>query len=267
MMKAPESAAGALRIFSQDCFVEGCDASVIKQHCKIRKGCRNKPVFIWKCFLLAIFLAKKAVESHCPRVVTCADVLAIVTRDSYNEPLRFEVQMGRRDGPDGLVSEASRVAGNILHANDSLSSNLTLPIQRVIYPRHGSPLGRCLSLLGVMSRIYSCSLSFDVDPNMNQNHAKEFRETFPEENFDPTKGFGLLGTDRLASDPRTQVYVNLMANYQELFYSHFITATIRLGITGVKTGNEGEIRQDCGSFNNNSVYSIANKQTMYGFVL
>lgn len=96
------------------------------------------------------------------------------------------MQMGRRDGPDGLVSEASRVAGNILHANDSLSSNLTLPIQRVIYPRHGSPLGRCLSLLGVMSRIYSCSLSFDVDPNMNQNHAKEFRETFPEENFDPT---------------------------------------------------------------------------------
>jgi peroxidase len=121
--EAPESAAGALRIFSQDCFVEvrllqfsahnlfsffsafhfqslinfkisvniifgcfmeSCDASVIKQHCKIRKGCRNKPVFIWKCFLLAIFLAKKAVESHCPRVVTCADVLAIVTRDCYN---------------------------------------------------------------------------------------------------------------------------------------------------------------------------------------
>ncbi|KAG6773656.1 hypothetical protein POTOM_020948 [Populus tomentosa] len=76
------------------CFMEGCDASVIKQH------------------------SKKAVESHCPRVVTCA-VLAIVTRDSYN------VQMGRRDGPDGLVSEASKVAGNILHANDILANNLT----------------------------------------------------------------------------------------------------------------------------------------------
>lgn len=46
----------------------------------------------------------------------------------------------------------------------------------------------------------------------------------------------MLGRDRLASDPRTQVYVNLMANYQELFYSHFITATIRLGITGLKPG-------------------------------
>ncbi|KAJ6996766.1 hypothetical protein NC653_013381 [Populus alba x Populus x berolinensis] len=51
-----------------------------------------------------------------------------------------------------------------------------------------------------------------------------------------------------------------MANYQELFYTHFITAMIRLGITWVKTGNEGEIRQDCGSFNNNSVYSIAKFQ-------
>ncbi|KAJ6929530.1 hypothetical protein NC652_013412 [Populus alba x Populus x berolinensis] len=58
-----------------------------------------------------------------------------------------------------------------------------------------------------------------------------------------------------------------MADYQELFYTHFITAMIRLGITWVKTGKEGEIRQDCRSFNNNSVYSIAKKQTMYGFVL
>uniref|UniRef100_A0A6N2LX79 Uncharacterized protein n=1 Tax=Salix viminalis TaxID=40686 RepID=A0A6N2LX79_SALVM len=52
-----------------------------------------------------------------------------------------------------------------------------------------------------------------------------------------------------------------------LFYSHFITAMIGLGILGVKTGNVGEIRKDCGSSDDNSVYSISNKQTVYGFVL
>ena len=59
------------------------------------------------------------------------------------------------------------------------------------------------------------------------------------------KGFDLLGTDRvLASDPRAQVYVNLMAYGQELFYSHFITAMIEIGVIGVKTGNVGEMRKD-----------------------
>ncbi|KAJ6682477.1 hypothetical protein OIU74_020671 [Salix koriyanagi] len=74
----------------------------------------------------------------------------------------------------------------------------------------------------------------------------------------------------LASDPRAQVYVNL--NHAQVyakskFYSHFITAMIGLGIIGVKTGNVGEIRKDYGSSDDNSVYSIPNKQTVYGFVL
>ena len=53
----------------------------IKQHCKTRKGCRNKPVMSGNVFDL-FFRATTAVESHCPRVVSCADVVAIVPRDT-----------------------------------------------------------------------------------------------------------------------------------------------------------------------------------------
>jgi peroxidase len=45
------------------------------------------------------------------------------------------------------------------------------------------------------------------------------------------------------------LYVSLMAKDQDVFYSHFITAMIKLGTIRVKTGNEGEITQDCGSSN------------------
>ena len=141
-----------------------------------------------------------------------------------------------------------------------------------------------------MSRIYGGNRSFDIEPNMDQNHAKTIREhvrkrtliqLFLNQMIRSTaltlgnaiyhnlqKGFDLLGTDRvLASDPRAQVYVNLMAYGQELFYSHFITAMIEIGVIGVKTGNVGEMRKDCGSSADNSVYSISNKQTVYGLVL
>ncbi|KAJ4830634.1 hypothetical protein Tsubulata_936744 [Turnera subulata] len=276
--EAPESTAGALRIFFHDCFVEGCDASVLIVSSSTTKAERDAEINLSLSangFDL-FFRAKEAVESQCPKKVSCADVMTIATRDCVymlGGP-RFEVQTGRRDG---LTSEASTVLANIPQPNQTLSQIISLFKSKglsvldmvVLSGAHTIGASHCKEF---MNRIYSYNASFEIDPTMDQKYAKKLRETCPERKLDPTvlafndvttpldfdnayysnlqKGLGLLGTDQiLALDPRSRAYVDLMAKDNQVFVSHFIKSVVKLGTVGVKTGEEGEIRHYCGSFN------------------
>ncbi|KAG9441976.1 hypothetical protein H6P81_017830 [Aristolochia fimbriata] len=280
-LEAPTTAAGALRIFFHDCFVDGCDASVLIASSESNKAERDAEINLslpgdgFDVF----FRAKRALELQCPGVVSCADVMAIATRDLVNlvGGPRWEVYKGRKDS---LVSKASRVAGNLPLANQTVSELISLfrakglTVQDMVALSGGHTIGfsHCKEF---MSRIYAYNKTFDIDPTMDGDFARSLRRPCPDKGrrLDPSvvafndvttpvgfdnayfrnlqKGLGLLATDQsLYAHHRTRGLVDAMAKEQSLFFGYFVAGMVKLGNLGVKTGGgSGEIRRDCGFFN------------------
>ena len=185
----------------------------------------------------------------------------------------FNVELGRRDG---LISEASRVAGNLPKANFNLNQlnamfsqhNLSQTDMIALSGAHTVGFSHCDQFT---NRLYSFASTSAVDPSMDASFAQQLMGQCPT-NFDPqiavTLDFqtptefdnvyyqnlvarkGLLSSDQvLFTDSASQSTVVEFANNAGSFSAAFATAMRKLGRVGVKTGNEGEIRKDCTRFN------------------
>lgn len=113
-----------LRIFSR--FLEGCDASILilstSGNRTERDAVENN---IPQQAFGTITTIKSAVESACPGVVSCADIIALAARDAVvflSGPF-WQVPLGRRDT---LISRAENVQGNIPTSNLSVSQLLAI---------------------------------------------------------------------------------------------------------------------------------------------
>ncbi|RDY13444.1 Peroxidase 4, partial [Mucuna pruriens] len=81
--KEPRIGASILRLFFHDCFVDGCDGSLLLDDSPSFQGektaaANNNSVRGFE----VIDAIKSEVEKTCPGVVSCADILAIASRDS-----------------------------------------------------------------------------------------------------------------------------------------------------------------------------------------
>ncbi|KAJ1685296.1 hypothetical protein LUZ63_016686 [Rhynchospora breviuscula] len=148
-------APGLLRLHFHDCFVQGCDASVLisgdssERTAFANAGLRGFEV---------IDDAKSQLESVCPGVVSCADILAIAARDSVNLAggPSWSVELGRRDG---LVSSASDVS-NLPAPTDSVD------VQRQKFSDKGLSDHDLVTLVGN-------SLIFSLDKSLKQQFLKK----------------------------------------------------------------------------------------------
>ncbi|XXG78440.1 hypothetical protein AAC387_Pa08g2387 [Persea americana] len=265
-----------LRLFFHDCFVEGCDASIMIQspNGDAEKDAPDNLSLAGDGFDTVV-RAKQAVETQCPGVVSCADILAIAARDVVflSGGPAFSVELGRRDG---LISQASLVAGNLPEPTfnlDLLNSifskhNLTQTDMIALSGAHTVGFSHCNRFA---NRLYSFSATSPVDPSLNSSYAQQLMMACPR-NVDPTiaidmdpntpntfdnmyyknliNGEGLFTSDEvLFLDPASQPTVTDFATSPGNFVAAFAAAMKKLGRVGVKTGRQGEIRRDCTAFN------------------
>ncbi|MCD7467849.1 Peroxidase 51 [Datura stramonium] len=110
------AAPAVLRLFFHDCFVEGCDASVIIASTPGNTAEKDHPdnLSLAGDGFDTVIKAKAAVDAipSCKNKVSCADILAIATRDVIQLAggPRYAVELGRLDG---FTSKASNVEGKL----------------------------------------------------------------------------------------------------------------------------------------------------------
>ncbi|XP_065858874.1 putative Peroxidase 48 [Euphorbia lathyris] len=106
--------AAFLRLFFHDCFTEGCDASIFLDDSYGNKNYSIERQAIPNLTLRGIDkidIIKEELENVCPGVVSCADTLALATRDAIllaGGPF-YPVFTGRRDSTQSYYDKAMTV--------------------------------------------------------------------------------------------------------------------------------------------------------------
>ncbi|KAK9121159.1 hypothetical protein Syun_018776 [Stephania yunnanensis] len=284
--------AALLRLYFHDCFVNGCDGSIlIDGPNSEKKASPNGSVRGYDI----INEAKAAVERECPGVVSCADIIALATRDavalSVGWRWKYDVETGRRDG---------LVPGNV----DLPPSRITVSQSIQVFANKGLTVTDMVMLLGgghsvgfthcpfIMDRLYNFNNTNKPDPNMSPFLLTTLRSRCPptgardnqEVDLDqnPFSAFvvdpssyqqammrrAILWVDQeLAMHPETRGLVASMARGSG-FPAQFGGAMTNLGRVGVLTGNQGQVRNRCNLVNpitaGNSTPAVANKASTSG---
>ncbi|KAG6515630.1 peroxidase 5-like [Zingiber officinale] len=264
--------ADLLRMHFHDCFVRGCDGSVLIDSANGNTAEKDAEInqTIEEEAFEVVYNAKASVEAACPGVVSCADILAFIARDSiahYGGDF-YDVPAGRRDG-------------RISRASDSMSelptSDLRLGQLTKVFAGKGLTQAEMITLSGAhtigvahcpafANRLYNFSSSSGVDPTLDAAYAAQLKQQCPtvgtdaEVPMDPPSelGFdnsyyqgilrhrGLFTSDQtLVSKPAAAAQVILYALDSDVFKSRFAAAMVRMGSIGVLTGSDGEIRTNC----------------------
>ncbi|KAL6850069.1 hypothetical protein ACP4OV_020696 [Aristida adscensionis] len=279
-------AAGLIRLHFHDCFVRGCDASVLLTvnpggGRTEREAAPNNPSL--RGFDV-IDAAKAAVERSCPRTVSCADIVAFAARDSVNlaGSVSYPVPAGRRDG---RVSNETEALDN-LPPPSSTAQNLTdkfaakdLTVEDMVVLSGAHTVGRsfCISFL---NRIWNGSTPI-VDAGLSPSYAALLRALCPSNATQTTaitaamdpgtpdvldngyykllpRGMGLFFSDnQLRVDPAMAALVGAFAANETLWKERFAAAMVKMGRIEVQTGRCGEVRLNCSVVNPTSSPSAA----------
>ncbi|KAL2896375.1 Peroxidase 4 [Bienertia sinuspersici] len=265
--KEARMGASLLRLFFHDCFVNGCDGSLLLDDTSSFTGEKmaipnNGSVRGFE----VIDQIKSAVEKACPGIVSCADILAITARDSVvtlGGP-SWDVKLGRRDARTASKTAADN---NIPQPTFSLSAlinsfqNQGLSTTDMVALSGGHTIGqaRCTSF---RTRIYN-------ESNIDATFAKTRQANCPSTNntgdnnlapldlqtpasFDNNyyknlvNQKGLLHSDQqLFSGGSTNALVQTYGSNPTRFTSDFVAAIIKMGDIKPLTGSNGEIRKNC----------------------
>ncbi|CAN6185183.1 unnamed protein product [Urochloa humidicola] len=269
----PGIGAGLIRMLFHDCFVQGCDASVLldptvanAQPEKLAPP--NNPSL--RGFEV-IDAAKAALEAACPGNVSCADILAFAGRDASavlsGGRVNFSMPAGRRDG---LVSNAND-ALNFLPPPSFNLSELTASFAAkgldaddlvVLSGAHTVGSSHCSSFVNGGRLNASTS-------DMNPGLAAELRQecpASPNATDDPTVAQDVVtpitldnqyyknvlnrsvlftSDAALLRSGQTAVSVLLNAVTPGRWEQMFAKAMVKMASIEVKTGTNGEIRRNC----------------------
>ncbi|XP_021773672.1 peroxidase 57-like [Chenopodium quinoa] len=260
-----------LRLQFHDCFVHGCDASILIDGTSTEKTSDSNGGVRGYEFIEKL---KTAIESECPGVVSCADIIAVATKVliRLGGGLDFPVETGRRDGlvsisadvnlpnPSMTVEEAAAVFA---------AKNFTVEEMVILLGYHSVGNAHCKFF---EKRLYEDTGEFDSE--MDLSLLNKLRKVCPQ-NQDTTNNIALLNQDftnnntlnnrfygelignrgvlkldqELSRDPASSAFVSALSQNSTLFNIRKAEVMIKLQAVEVLTGSQGEIRKVCSSFN------------------
>ncbi|RLM64350.1 peroxidase 2-like [Panicum miliaceum] len=266
--KESRMGASLLRLHFHDCFVNGCDGSVLLDDAPGFSG--EKTAQPNKNSLRGFEVIddiKAQLEDACEKTVSCADILAVAARDSVvalGGPT-WDVELGRRDGTTASLDDANNdLPAPTLDLADLIKafSKKGLSATDMIALSGGHTIGqaRCVNFRG---RLYNettsldASLASSLKPRCPSATGNGDDNTSP---LDPSTSYvfdnfyyknllrnkGLLHSDQQlfsggSADAQTKAYASDMAG----FFDDFRDAMVKMGGIGVVTGSGGQVRVNC----------------------
>ncbi|KAJ3670384.1 hypothetical protein LUZ60_010708 [Juncus effusus] len=267
----PGLGAGLIRMFFHDCFIRGCDASVLLDPSPSnpdpeKNAIPNNPSL--RGFEV-IDAAKDALENACPGVVSCADIIAFAARDSTYilGKFSYDIPSGRYDGTVSIKDDANKLPApffNLTQLKASFASvGLSTDDLVALLGAHSIGRSHCSSF---KSRLYPT-----IDPTMDLGFGLFLRTQCPEDAtmnvvvpqdfvtpndldkqyYDNVKTRkSLFFSDwSLLTSPETHSLVERYSMVPGLFEADFGQSMVNLGYIGVLSKFEGQIRKSCRSLN------------------
>ncbi|XP_030463186.2 peroxidase 17 [Syzygium oleosum] len=273
----PRSVASVMRFQFHDCFVNGCDGSLLLDDTPTMVGEKEALSNINSLRSFEVIdEAKDALERACPGVVSCADVVVMAARDAValTGGPDWEVKLGRMDSLTASQEDSNDIMPSP-RANASflidLFARYNLSIRDLVALSGSHSIGqaRCFS---IMFRLYNQSGTGKPDPAINPGFRDKLYElcprgcdenvtgdldstprTFDNQYFkDLVAGRGFLNSDQtLFTSPRTRAYVRKFSRDQDEFFRAFIEGMIKMG--DLVSDRPGEIRRNCRVVNSRPV--------------
>lgn len=259
--------AGLIRLFFHDCFVRGCDASVLLDPTPANPQPEKLaiPNFPSLRGFEVIDAAKAELEKVCEGKVSCADIIALAARDATYllGNIYYEIPTGRLDGRVSNSTEAllnlPAPFFNLTQLEASFASKgLSAAEMVALSGAHSIGRSHCSSFT---SRLYPT-----IDPTMDKSFGESLRNLCPDPKT--TTNDGVVPLDFVTPDKldvqyyknvesltalffsdwslltsgETKNQVETYTNEPEKFKQDFINAMVKMGTIEVLTGSPGEVR-------------------------
>ncbi|KAG6545811.1 hypothetical protein Mapa_012772 [Marchantia paleacea] len=206
-------AAALMRLHFHDCFVRGCDGSVLLNS-------TDPNILTEKSALLnnnslrgfeQIDEIKMELECACPGVVSCADILALVARDATVKVggWSWPVFLGRIDGAGSFADE---VNGSLPERRDNFTklvetfAKVGLDAKDMIILSGGHSIGQ-VHCGAFFERLYNFEGQNITDPSMDPEFAEMLKVQCPQ-----TKPFGFMALDASNGTFDSTYYLDLLTN-------------------------------------------------------
>ncbi|KAJ7950090.1 Peroxidase [Quillaja saponaria] len=261
--------ASLLRLHFHDCFVNGCDGSLLLDPTSTIDSEKNALANINSARGFEVVdQIKSAVDKACGRpVVSCADILAVAAKDSVVAlgGASWKVQLGRRDSTTASRSQANADIPapnfNLQQLIDNFNrQGLNEKDLVALSGGHTVGLAKCQNF---KDRIYNDT---NIDPNFAQQLKRRCPRTGGDTILSPldstTKSFdtayfsdlvkqrGLLRSDQaLFNGGSTDSLVKQYSYNSYAFSNDFGESMIKMGNIKPLTGNQGQIRLNCRTVN------------------
>ncbi|KAK6117521.1 hypothetical protein DH2020_048741 [Rehmannia glutinosa] len=276
----PRIGASLIRLHFHDCFVQGCDGSILldnNSNGTIRSEKDAAPNTNSTRGFDVVDNIKTAVENLCPGVVSCADILALAAESAVSLAggPTWNALLGRRDSTTANQAGANASIPAPFESLSNLTAKFSavgLNVTDLVALSGAHTFGRSQCRL-FSNRLYNFSGTGVPDPTLNTTYLANLRQICPQNgagfnvaNLDPTtpdvfdanyfsnlqSNRGLLQSDQElfsgasgAPTPPTAPIVNLFSGNQSAFFQSFVMSMIKMGNISPLTGGNGEIRLNC----------------------